>query len=249
MPLTLAQMLALLPDNTTGLISEEDVRDVVEALYDWIPNDVKYLAGRLPTETAHASDDFFSTYSGYTEQTPTGTATWAAGLGGLAVKFDSQSSNDLAATLKAIPAGPPLTIQTAWSTAIYQAANPGIGLLFTDGTAATSTIAAFGDLSQFGTTSLTGTLTNASAGGAAANLERLRLHQGLIHVRWVWEATNTFSWNISVDGTTWTKLNGGDLTTTITPTHMGLWVSAWSVGNPITAAFRYLRVYEADLSI
>src|SRR3990167_3593763 len=32
--LTLAQMLALLPDNTTGLISAEDVRDVITAIFE-----------------------------------------------------------------------------------------------------------------------------------------------------------------------------------------------------------------------
>jgi hypothetical protein len=32
--LTLAQMLALLPDNTTGLISAEDVRDVITAVFE-----------------------------------------------------------------------------------------------------------------------------------------------------------------------------------------------------------------------
>lgn len=249
MPLTLAQMHALLNDNTSGDISAEDARDVVEALFDWIPNSQKFLVGRLPGETAHADDDFFATYSGYTEQTPTGTAVWAAGPGGLGVKFEDQSSNDMAATLKAVPGGPPLTIQTAWSTAIYQASNPGVGLVFTDGTAATSTIAGFGDLSGFGTTTFTGTLTTATVGGTASALERQRLHGGMVHARWVWEASNTFSWALSVDGANWTKFNSGDLSTTITPTHFGLFVSSWSVADPITAVFHYLRVNEADLSI
>lgn len=248
-PLSLAQILALLPDNTVGLISEEDMRNAIQAVYEWIPDDVKYMAGRLPSETAHASDDFFSSYSGYTEQTPTGTAVWAHGAAGLGCKFDDQVANDIAVAVKAIPSGPPLTIQTAWRGITNVNSNPGLGLIFTDGTGAAANIAGFGDLAGFGSTGLSGQINNVTATGATTVVDRSNIRQGLIHVRWVWKSSNTFAQAYSLDGTHWTDFAQSDISITCTPTHMGFFVSSWSQTTPQTAAFRYLRVAASDLSV
>ena len=248
MPTSLAAMLALFNDNTSGDISAADGRTVIQALYDWIPTDVKFLAGRLPSETAHASDDFFTAYSGYTEQTPTGTATWAAGHGGLGVKFDDQAGNDMAATLKAIPGGPPLTIQTCWQIAVITGSNPGVGLVLSDGTTATSNVAGFGSFGGFAMATVTGTLTNATTSAQTA-IDRTNLLQGILHVRLVWVSANNFAWAISPDGSNWTDWGVAAFSTSFTPTHMGLWVSTWSNTVPGAAVFRYLRVNESDLSV
>jgi hypothetical protein len=47
MPLTLAQMLALFPDNTAGDISAEDGRDVIEGL--WRSGDPGWRTATTPT--------------------------------------------------------------------------------------------------------------------------------------------------------------------------------------------------------
>ena len=247
MPLTLAQMHALIADG--GNNTAEDVRDVIEALYDWIPADQKYRRGLLAGESVHASSDFFTSYSGYTEQTVTGTATWAANRSGLGVKFSGQSANDLAATLKAVPSGPPLTIETSWANITDESSNPGMGLLLTDGTATTSNIAAFGELSAFGALRGTGTLTSVTANVAHNNIERERAHQGRLFFRLIWKSANTFAIAVSVDTVNWIDLDASDFTPTITPTHMGLFVTSWSQSKTFTATFDYLRVYEADLSV
>lgn len=249
MPTSLSAMLALFNDNTSGDISAADGRTVIQGLYDWVPTEAKYMAGRLPSESAHASDDFFSAYSGYTEQTPTGTAVWAAGNGGLGVTYDDQSANDVAVTVKAIPGGPPLTIQTAWYSLVTQTSNPGIGLVFTDGTTGGANIAGFGYLSGFGATGLSGTINSVTAVGATNVIDRASLFQALIHVRLVWKSSNTFAYAYSVDGSTWTDFAQADLSITCTPTHMGFFVSTWSQTVPMAAVFRYLRVAESDLSV
>lgn len=248
MPLTLAQMEALIADG--GANTAAEMRQVIKALYDWIPPIEKYKRGRLAGETAHASDDFFTAYSGYTEQVVTGTATWGLSNIGLGVKFNGQSSNDISCTLKAVPGGPPLTIETCWSALIQTASNPVLGLVLTNGTATTSTAAGIGDFSNFGTAVIGGTLTNMATSAISPNIERGRIHQGMIFVRLIQRSTNAFRFAVSLDGTNWTNFGGADFNFGgFTPTHMGFFVSAWSATSVYTAAFPYLRVYEADLSV
>lgn len=256
MPLSLTAMQALFPDNTAGDISAEDGRDVIGALYDWIPRVEKYRVGRLPGETAHAADDFFTSYSGYTEQTPTGTATWGASRGGLSCKFVSITAADFAATLKAVPAaGVPITIETQFQFPSITTGNPTVGLLFTDGTATTSNLAGFGPMDSGGTNQVIipaeGTLTSVTSNIGAPIAT---LIQPLHYLRVIWKSANTFATTASADGETWVRMNTGGsatFTRTFTPTHMGFYVSNWTGSANATqhVVFNYLRVYEADLSI
>lgn len=252
MPTSLAAMLALINDNTSGDISAADVRTTIQGLYDWIPATEKYKMGRLAGETAHASDDFFTAYTGYTEQAPTGTVTWAASRGGLSAKFVSVASADIAATLKAVPAaGMPCTIETCIITEAFRAeANNGAGLIFTDGTAATSNIAAFGPMTTAGATGLSvpsGTLTAATSNVTTAGTTPTNYSE--VFLRWVWSAANTFELAVSPDGEAWVDFSLTTFSRTFTPTHMGLWVTNWGAATQNVAAFRYFRVYDADLSV
>lgn len=252
MPTSLAALLALFADNTSGDISAADGRAAIQALYDWIPDTQKYLRGRLAGETAHAADDFFTTYTGYTEQTPTGSATWAAGRSGLTVTWNSVGADDMAITVKAVPAaGVPITIETALVTPMQNVNNTGLGLVFSDGTGGTANVCAIGYVGAAGAAPLsiyrfTGTLASFSS----TLLQSGNIITGSPHFfRLVWKSANTFGWSISADGELWTDWNFADIARTMTPTHMGFWVINNTSPTRQTALFHYLRVYEADLSV
>lgn len=249
MPDSLATMLASIEDD--GANTAAEVRAVIQALYDWIPRDQKYRMGRLAGETAHADDDFFTAYSGYTEHTPTGTATWGLSRFGLSAAFHSQSGSDLAVAVKPLtPSSPPVTIETQWSSTVKVDINPGFGLAFTDGTVDASNVIGLGGLSNFSMVAPVGTLTSVGSGPIGHTLERSQLHQGLITARLIWTAANTFAWAISPDGgTTWTDWGSSTLAHTFTPDHIGFFVTGWGATAPNIASFAYLRVYEADLSV
>lgn len=249
MPLTLAQMHALIADG--GDNTAADVRDVIQALYDWIPNDQKYRMGRLPGETAHADDDFFTAYSGYTEHSPTGTADWDLSNYGLTARFFSQTANDVAVSVKDLtPTSPPVTIETTWSSAIQTLSNPGFGLCFTDGAADASNIAAIGYLSNHGVDQIEGTLASVTPTLTGTGIDRVNFMQGTLAMRLIWKSANTFAWCVSPDGgTTWSDQSAGTFSETFTPDKIGFWVSGWSRPEPSIVSFAYLRVFEADLSV
>lgn len=245
MPDSLATMLASIDDGGENTAAE--MRAVIQALYDWIPPIEKYKMGRLPSETAHADDDFFSTYSGYTELAVTGSATWSLGHSGLGVSFTGQSANDGAVALKAFTAsGPPLTIETAMSLLTKRGANPGAGIILSDGVISTSNCMWTGVLSTNNFYGGSGTLTNlgaVSAGQYDGNGE------GLLYLRLIWKSANNFARAYSLDGHTWTDFAAADTGFTLTPTHIGFVGTAWSVAGPHLATYKYLRVYETDLSV
>jgi hypothetical protein len=252
MPLSLTAMQALFNDNTAGDISAADGRDVIGALYDWIPPEQKYRMGRLPGETAHADDDFFSTYSGYTEMEVSGNATWAATRGGLTVTFDSQTTSQIAVALKAFTAsGPPITIETAWTSTIVSASAPGFGICFADGVTAPDDFAGMGTLvGSADIIECNGAMNGAQNFNAGMSLQRGGLNaQGPMYARFIWKSADTWAWAISPDGETWTDFGDADRSFTMTPTHIGFWVTAWSQTSPQIVSYKYLRVYEADLSV
>jgi hypothetical protein len=250
MPLSLAQIQALLADNTTGDISEADARDVATALFNWIPYLDRYRMGRQAGETDHADDDFFTSYSGYTEANVTGSATWAVSNNGLTCYFNSQSANDLSVSLKAITAGgPPITIETMFNGSVLDANNPGFGICFTSGTASSSSAFAVGGLANFDNVKMTGTLTSMTS-TAITNIETGFHLSGPTLWRVIWKSADTWAWCISPDGgTTWTDFGESDVASTFTPTHVGFWVTAWGQTTKQVATWAYLRVYEADLSV
>lgn len=250
MPTSLAAMLTSINDG--GANTAAEMRAVITALYDWIPPLEKYKMGRLAGETAHASDDFFSTITGYTEVDVTGTTTWSSTRAGATCVFAGQSSNDFSCLLKAIPAaGLPTTIETRTVATIKEANNPMYGLLFTDGTASTSNLMGVGVV---GADTGVPQLYNFSAtiGTVTANLmvdTVLSTEIGNPFIRLTCISANNFGWSLSPDSENWTDFAFADLTPTLTPTHMGFFVSSWNgAGNQI-ASFNYLRVYDADLSV
>lgn len=248
MPDSLATMLASFNDNTSGDISAADGRGIIQALYDWIPPEQKYRMGRLPGETAHADDDFFTAYSGYTEQTPTGSATWAAGRSGLTVAWNSVGAEDMAFTVKAIPAaGVPITIETSFVAEMTNNANPGLGLVFTDGTGSGANVAGAGIVMTGGNPQMFRFSGTAGSYGAAGHSPSATEIPHFLRLTWI--SSNLFGWSISPDGETWTDWSAADFAKTITPTHMGLFVISNNASEPQTALFHYLRVYEADLSV
>lgn len=246
-------MLASINDNTSGDISAADVRAVIQALHDWIPATERYKQGRLAGETAHASDDFFSAYSGYTEATPSGTPNWAVSRGGLSSRFVNVASANIAATLKAIPAaGMPTTIETCVSMTIDGTNNPAVGLLFTNGTGTTATFAGFGIMTAsgggVGWSTPSGTLNSATS-GLNAIVGTWTMGSSMF-IRLIWSASNTFEVAVSPDGQQWVDFTLTTLARTFTPTHMGFYVTNWNSSTSMQAVtFNYLRVYDADLSV
>jgi hypothetical protein len=249
---TLAALQALLADNTAGDISPQDHRD--ELVSSWTPEWVRYLGHRLPDETAHALDDFFDsdTSADYTQTTPTGTATPTIGRGVLSWVFDDQSTSDMVGYTKAFGAiSPPITIETA--VRLYGSNGTKFaGLLFSDGTAATSNY--FGVFTgpvsttsgQF--TAYSGTFTAATTDHGPYNLTGWSNAFGLVYLREIWKTTNTFKMQMSIDGVTWTDFGEGDMTFTMTPTRIGLLVSNYANTSPSLASHEYLRVNEVDAS-
>lgn len=251
MPLSLAQMLALLPEQNNAEISPTDVQDVVTALYDWIPYGQKYQLGRLPGETPHADDDFFASYSGYTEVQITGTTTWAAGNNGLTATTISQSASDLNVAVKPMSTGsPPVTIETMLRFAMPINGNPGGGLIFTDGTTSASNAVGFGTLAQWNHFAPRGTLTAMSSTVVTETEYRFSMTDMTLLYRLVWTAANTWAWAISPDyGSTWTDYTSTTFSHTLTPTHIGFFATSWASAMRGLVNFPYLRVYDADLSI
>lgn len=248
MPDSLATMLGLINDNTSGDISAADHRATIQALYDWIPDEQKYLVGRLADETPHADDDFFTAYSGYTEVVPSGTGTWTLTRNGVGVKFTGQSASHGVAALKAFtPSAPPVTFETAMSAMVKSGGSSAMaGLVLTDGTTTTSGAywAGLGasHLLIGGGTTLS-TLAQTTVGTGVLDGD------GLVYIRVIWRASNSFARAYSLDGVQWTDFAASPLSLTMTPTHVGFLGSSWTIAGPHLATFRYLRVYEADLSV
>lgn len=218
-----------------------------------LPEWLTHLGERLPGETAHAADDFFGAYSGYTEIAAAGTAVWAAGRRGLTCKFQNVGNAKAAATLKAVPAaGVPITLDTFMVPMFRDDDNNAAGLIFTNGTTSGASIAALGLMSTSGgachVIMSSGTLTAVTSGVGmailAANLAPAA------YMRLIWSAANTFEFALSPDGETWVDFGFGTFTRTFTPTHMGFWVTNWNSSSFQQAvAFHYLRVGEFDGSV
>ena len=107
MPLTLAQIDALLADNTAGDISAADMRSVMATLYGGGP-------GWMPA-TVGAYDDYFDedNESDWTAVAVTGSVTWgyryATRLGlsrGVHAVFEDQTAEDFPAYVKSLSRDP-----------------------------------------------------------------------------------------------------------------------------------------------
>jgi hypothetical protein len=251
MPLSLAQIDALIPDS--GNNTAADVRAIAAALYDWIPLTEKYKRGRLPGETAHAADDFFTAYSGYTEYDSTGTVTWTAGNGGLSARATGfGNGNGTAFTVKAIPAALPITIETLFtafpsSTGVNAAEAFG----FTSGTTGTAGWVGFGTYTSTYLARVGGTTASSTSAGSFGLTTTPPFSIGTpIFLRVVAKANGNYTCLASIDSVEWRQLwTGAGSVAATSMTHMGFFM-AWPGGSGEIqhANFAYLRVYEADLS-
>lgn len=192
---TRAALLAEMADG--GDNTAEEVRNGIVSM--WTPDWVRHLNHRLPDETPHTDDDFFTsdTSADYTEITPTGTADWGISNGLLGAIVDDQATGDVAGFLKEITsASAPMTIEARITAWVPWVDNPHFGIVFTDGVAATSNLAGVGLLGSDasgqagGVFWTSGTFTVGSTGTA------LTFAQGhgqfTVYLRVIWKSANTW---------------------------------------------------------
>lgn len=233
MPLTIAQMLALLPDNTAGDIGADDVRDVTEALFD-----------KVVSRGAGADDINWdgSDVASMTTVTVTGTQTPTESDGLLSVAFSGQSAEDLNCLLTPVA----VAIGDACLTSIRllsptQGAAYTVGVVLTDGTAGTSNAVFYGWDTFTGIRVLhrEGTLTNMAV--SDWQIGAFPLLNDRLWIRVEREATNTFRGWFSPDGISWTTTGKADASFTLTPTHAGICWSAYGNADTAVATFGPLR--------
>lgn len=220
MPLTLAQMLALLPDNTAGDISAADMRDVATGL--WRAAD----PASTPGDDADGVNWDGNDVAAGTTVTVTGSQTITEGDGLVSVKFNSQSNNDVNAVLSA------KTISTGdkWRGAVRLFARDEqysiAGILLTDGTTSTSN-AVFASIVSSDVTNPVrlqlrhGTLTNmATSPIDISDFGLIRFIPWLVfEIEYV--ASNSFTVRFG-DGLSFTNWGASAASVTMTPTHVGI---------------------------
>lgn len=188
--------------------------------------------------------------SGWSNITPTGTATWSEALGLKSVLFSGQSANDCAASVMSINGlAYPLYVVTATRLLAPHADYSMFGPVFTNGP--TTSSSAIWCMPHYDDTNpgrliyslRSGTLTNISTTHWSAD--------GLVTVgahlwqRLDWIATSTWRSWFSVDGVSWSSFGQAAQTFVMNPTHYGLGVSTWGTGSSISrvGTFDVFRVY------
>lgn len=223
-----------------------------------VPEWVSYLSERQTGETGHTDDDFFTSDSSgdYTEVDVTGTTTWTTQYGQLTVVYEDQAIGDLGAYLKPITsASAPMTIETRMTSWYHLVNFPVTGILFTDGTAATSKCIWFGLLSDSAgnaqkLTVRSGTLTSANTLEVDMLINDIVGSPNVFGLRLIWTAANTWQAAVSPNIMPWVNFGISDITEAFTPTHFGFFASSYdSTSVQFMAIFDYLRVYDADLSV
>lgn len=241
---TLPQLIASAPAG--GEFTAQELRDFMVS--SWTPDWVRYLNHRLPDETVHAEDDFFTsdTLADYTQVTTSGSAVFQIGLDVLSSRFVSQATGDVVAFLKPVTMTAPETIETAISVAGSSAINL-VGLCFAEGTnvADDCILAAAGSAASVPSIFVYSGPMNALATAHLDDALSSPLSTPLF-IRLAWKAANTWRAAFSIDGVTYFD-DIGDIAFTMTPTHVGVVVSNYGGGTANHAAkFEYLRVYDAD---
>lgn len=177
----------------------------------------------------------------FTVVDPSGDGGWLERDGTLSAEHSGQSSGDLSVLIKART----FSVGDEWVTRIRNVGPNAdytmAGLIFTDGTAATSKIAVIlpyiaSTVSWFSTWH--GTITNMSTVVLQATAGHLIIADG-VHVKLRYSAANTVQGEWSADGISWTTLGGGDITPAggFTPTHFGLAVSKFGLSGVGSSAF------------
>lgn len=222
---TYADLLGLLADNTTGDISPQDARDVLLTTLVTFPD--------IPA-TLNAANVYWtgSDAAAMTEVTVTGAQTISERVGRLGVAFSNQTSGDTSALLKAHT----FSVGDSFAVPIRLLANNATnvygGIIFTDGTTSTSNgvsahlswVAGENTIRLY---TRAGTLTAFTTVSTVRNLKPA----SPVWVRLTYVAANTWGKQVSVDGLTWSTMGIADLSSTMTPTHVGL---AWSTDGSAT---------------
>lgn len=179
----------------------------------------------------------------WTEVNPSGTQTLTVGRGRLSVLHDDIATADIGAVVK------PLTGEAAGSAlytdVLHLAFNENFtmgGLVFSDGNAVSSNIAALlfyvQSASNYVIESRGGTF---QAVGATVQsgpvLHPLVVLAGPMYLRWTWSAANTFVAEFSPDGVTWFAFGMANSAITLTPTHGGVFWTGWGAGTPRISSF------------
>lgn len=206
-----------------------------------IITDRRYVRGT----PANVNDDEFRNGiidPAFVEQVVTGTATWTEGGDQLQAEFFSQTANDLSAIVK------PVTIATGdhittCANGLMRVTPNMLGIVMTDGTLTTSNVVAallyVGSSIQFSLRH--GTLTNVATTTWDIAISAIYT-TGFPFVRLRYTAANTFEAQISLNGDDFTTLGQVTASKTMTPTHVGLCVSAWGAGTARSlASFDFLR--------
>lgn len=226
MPLTLAQMLALLPDNTAGDISAVDMRDVVTAIV---------RGQRAPYSVDDADDVWWEgdLLADFTHVDPTGSSTRTEKDGFLSVSYTGQASLDVGCVLKPHT----FSIGDRFATHVRSLGKDEdihamVFLVLTDGTATSSNMAAammYQDLDRVG--AWHGTITNLDT-QVWARTSVWDWPLAGFHVAIEYEAANTFQVYLSPDGVSWSDFGAASISKTMTPTHFGVGWSIWGGSNP-----------------
>ena len=215
------------------------------------------LFRRPSDETVHAVDDEFDNASkdaAWVESDPSGTTVWTEKRHVLSASFFGQGDADIATFMKPLALSAPVTIETAFRVFADDPNFATVGLLFADGTASTDD----GVGVRFYTTNTAQSWINirngtlATFSSAPSGVSNVEISAGSfpfshLYLRMIWSATNTWKTMYSIDGITWLNAVGTG-TSTLTPTYMGMFVSAWTGSGKHAASFEYFRVTEADLS-
>lgn len=182
----------------------------------------------------------------WTQVTPTGTVTWTESGDVLSAKYKTQTTDDCVALVKTIGA---LSYPIVVTTAIRMLSLPNFnqaGLVFTNGTTSTSSVIwamAFHDGAYgFNHSFRTGTLTNINS--TIITERRPIIISGWLYQRLIWRATNTWSYEISPDGVSWTDYANGSETFALTPTHFGFGVSSNNGASDQITTFEYFNVTD-----
>lgn len=177
---------------------------------------------------------------------PSGSVTWTEKKDVVSVKCANQTANDCAALVKTIGA---LTYPVVVTTAVRWMSVPNslmVGLVFTDGiTSSSNAIWGFAEVDTtvgFTHTFRSGTLTNIAT--TLITEREVNPFGGWLYQRLIWRATNTWSYEISPDGVSWTDYGNGLETVSLTPTHFGFGVSSWGSTVDQIATFEYFDMTD-----
>lgn len=219
-----------------------------------VPAWLGYLAGRMPDETPHALDDFFTDGTldpAWSTVAVTGTIAATESRDLLSLRASGGAASDYQGIVKSIGSlSPPVTVEIAGQFLGDTAGGAGmLGLCLTDGIAASSNIFGLRAWSSSGSTStVEGTLTAVDSVSTVLLTRGGNMIASRIYYRVIWRSANTYTVAMSIDGVTWRRFTLGDRAKTMTPTHVGIFLLDWSSSTDAVAAVDYLRVYAADLT-